>query len=356
MSTRTAILLVAVLLILIVSCTKPQPAPSGGPPADTSSSTSQSGQDGKTGDGAATGLPFQLIINGEPVGADLRANVPEGQVASIQFISSQMGNGEISVVDPQGLTVMLGQWQSDQAQFVYQFAYGESRLKLSVDGVTYDVLVVAGAPQAGSLSGCPGAFMDLNSDAEWVYSNSGGDEYPSRWLNHLTGLATDSAGKVSCTLVMERSSGVEGKVDHTARLDLLCTDNVIYITSAIEQETGTEWITNYEKDSIYLPASMSAGLTWERRGSFETKVADQSDIATLVERLTCTGTEKVSVEAGEFDAYRVEFTIERTSGNETLESKGVSWYVPGIGRVLSVGDTEDKPRMELSSYKDVAMR
>lgn len=354
MSTRTAILLVAVVLVLNVSCTKPQPGPSGEPSSDTTqSSTSQPEQGGKTGDG---GLPFRLLINGEPVGADLRANVPDGQIASIQFISSQMSNGEISVVDPQGLTIMLGQWQSDQAQFVYQFAYGESRLKLSIDGVTYDVLVVAGAPQPRSLSGCPGAFMDLNPDAEWVYSNTGGDEYPSRWLNHLTGLATDTAGKVSCTLVMERSGGIEGKIDHTARLDLLCTDNVIYITSAIEQETGTEWITNYERDSIYLPASMSAEPTWERRGTFETKVADQSDIATLVERLTCTGSEKVSVEAGEFEAYRVEFTMELTSGNETLTSKGVSWYVPGIGRVLSVGDTEGKPRMELSSYKNVALR
>ena len=36
--------------------------------------------------------------------------------------------------------------------------------------------------------------------------------------------------------------------------------------------------------------------------------------------------------------------------------EGIAWYVPGLGRILNIGNIEGNPKMELVSYENVDAR
>jgi len=310
-------------------------------------------------------LPFGLRINDEEVGGDLRITVPEGHVSSIRFSSAGSLRCRLSVVHPDGKTIILGEWGGGETAFDHVFPYGESYMILSYGDRVFEILVVAEPAEPSPVeSGCPGAFMDIRTGATWEYRETFEQEFPVNWEYTIEHVAPPSErselGGVSpnerLTLRTDRATGIERKVDRTAYLELTCTDGTIYIGRASETEGDIEWVTEYEESSIYMPAEIYEGVEWERRGTLTISTPEGKTGFNLVESFRCTGEERVVVEAGEFDSLRVEFNIGRMTADESLTSEGTSWYVPGLGRVLSVGEMEGSPRLELISYEGVTPR
>jgi hypothetical protein len=302
-------------------------------------------------------LPFGLFINDQEVGPDMRATVPEGHVASIRFMSAGSLRCRLSVVHPDGETIVLGEWTGGGAAFDHVFPYGESHMIVSYGDRVYEILVVAEpAEPPAAESGCPGAFMDIRTDAKWEYRETFEQEYPAIWEYTIEQWAQDAQGNERFTLRTDRQTGIERKVDRTARLELTCTDATIYIDSATETEGDIEWVTEYEEGSIYIPADIHEGVEWERRGILTISTPEGNTGINLTERFRCTGEERVVTEAGEFDSAVVRFKIDRITPDESLTSEGTSWYVPGLGRVLSTGEMEGSPRLELISYEGATPR
>ncbi len=346
------LLFTALLFSLLIgsSCT-----PQGEPPGEQTDPTSTEGtQESEPPNGTVEipdVLPFNLYVNDIEVGADRTVSVPEDQVTMISIFTNDMIIGSLMVARDGSDSVPLGEWQSDQAQFIHSFQYGENHLLITLDHVLYDILVVAGAPEpdAGT-KGCSDTFMDLSLDTRLVFEESGDDTAPARWDHYVTNISTDSMGNSAVTYIMERSSGIEGNISHAVTLDLICNGETIYITGASELVEGTVWSTEYDENTLYLPPGMSPGTTWERHGNFDADLGDEVVRYSLVERLRCTGQDRISVTAGEFDAYRVDYTTEKYNDEESFTNSGTSWYVPGLGRVL----TESRARLEMMTYEGIA--
>jgi hypothetical protein len=109
------------------------------------------------------------------------------------------------------------------------------------------------------------------------------------------------------------------------------------------------WITEYSDNSVYVPGTLQPGTAWQRIGTFDTTIDNEDISFTLTETLDCTSVENISIEAGEFEAYRIEYTTEKSNDDESYTSNGVSWYVPGLGRIL----TESNARLELIQYQGI---
>jgi len=339
-----------VLSILIcASCTPPDngsesSSSNGSPPVDDSPPSENPAE-------PQNPLPFILRVNDTEVGPDRRVSVPADQISLIGITTDDINAGNLVVVLPDGESIALGEWQSDQVQFVQNFPYGENHLIISMEQNVYDILVVAAAPEPASGStGCTNTFMNLSLDTRLVYRETADDMAPATWTHYVTNWSNDNTGNSAVTYVMDRSSGIEGNVTHSVTLDLVCTGETIFISNAYEVLDGITWHTQYDSNAVYLPADLSPGSVWERHGTFDTEIDDEAIHFSLVERLHCTSQDRISVEAGEFDALRVEYATEKFNDDESYSSEGVSWYVPGLGRVL----TESTARLEMISYEGIA--
>ncbi len=342
----------SIALLLLTACTSSRTA------SERPETEAPAGQPGvqPEAESAPPELPFSLTIGDSIADMDLEIAVPEGQALDIHLVSEDEISGSARVVHPDGVSIPLGEWHNTEARFVHEFPYGESHLIIEYGEEIYDFLVVAevAEPEAAATN-CENAFMTMQPGARWEYEETIGREYPSRWVYRVDTWTVDADGNVDVTLVVERLTGVEGNVDRVTFLELECVQNVIYIIEAVQREGQLESTTEYEPGTVYLPESILEGTSWQRRGSLEMRGPDRSESYTITETLTCVAHERISVRAGEFDAYKVEFTIEGmpSAEGEPLSHRGASWYVPGIGRVLSIGESDDAPRLELLSYEGV---
>ena len=357
--------LIAVILILVSApACIPRPPQNtipkdGNPPASTRQSEPVVSPSDRSGEAANEGLPFSLTIGGQRIDSDLRVSVPEGQGVAIQFLSNGPGSGQMSVVRPGGESVLLGAWQANSAQFNYAFPYGENRLILSYAGKDYDILVVAGAPlpSAQSSTGCEGSYLALTQGAVWNYEETSQSDFTEYWVYRVQDWNQNANGEVRLTIAVEGSSGIERKVDRTALLELVCRSGQIFIDRSVETEQGVETATTYDSNTIYVPQTLTNGAWWQRQGLMEVKQENgDSLIYNVIEKFGCTGREKVTVKAGEFEADRVEYTITRTREGQEIRIQAVTWFVPGLGRVLSEAEGENPARMELVSYENITPR
>ncbi len=349
MQSKFFITLIATLLFMSLSC-------AGNDSGQTERETESISAEG-TPTTAETGedLPFVLTINGDPIDSDRRASVTERRNSEIRFSSSDVQSCRLDLIHPDGESITIGEWQSREMEFMCEFPYGENHLVLAYGDTVYDILVVSGAPEPEIVTGgCDDAFIDLHPNSRWELKQTSKNEAPSRWSHQITGWTINESDDAFFKLLMERSSGIENRIDHSTELDMRCSDGVIYIISALEKEVGIERLITYEPDSIYIPETIAEGVSWDRRANYVIRTPDTTVTGTLFESQRCTGLERISVEAGEFDAYRVEFIINETLNDSEFSTEGTSWYVPGLGRVLSTGNTEEAPRLELVSYEGIS--
>jgi len=341
--------LLLLLTLLLSACPEPDPGPSriAHEPEITPPGQNLERNTASTPEETAA-LPFTLRINGEIISTNPEAQVSEGEITTIDISSSGILEGEIRVLHPDGTSIPLGEWQADQTQFIHSFPYGENHLILLVDENVYDILVVSGAPQITPPGqDCANPFFDFTPDAVSILTETALDELPATWTHRIVGMSEYEDNNTAFTFLMQRAAGLEGNIDHTVSLDLMCIDNVTLISTATETFDGIEWTTEYPDGTIYLPATLQDGVTWERHGVFTGHSGTDSISFDLVERFRCTGEETISIIAGEFNTFRVDFSIEKTGEDDTFTTTGTSWYVPGIGRVL----TESTLRLELTSHQ-----
>jgi len=104
---------------------------------------------------------------------------------------------------------------------------------------------------------------------------------------------------------------------------------------------------------VYMPRTLEEGTWWERRGRMEIRAGERMDVYEVVEKFTFEGKEKISVKAGEFMSDRVRYSVVRTRDSEERRYEGMSWYVRGLGRILTTAELEQQPRMELVSFENV---
>ena len=216
---------------------------------------------------------------------------------------------------------------------------------------------MSGAPVSNEEThSCSNALIELNEDASWIYTQTAELTAPTTWTQSIENLATNSDGNTVFTVIMEESSGIENRVTHTTKLDLVCIDNNLFITGVLETKNDVEWTTVYDEGSVYMPSRLSEGVMWERHGSMRTVADEVWYESRITERQMCTAMEGISITAGEFDAWRVEYSLEIESDGDTMSVTGAAWYVPGLGRILNIGEIEGNPTMELISYENVAPR
>jgi hypothetical protein len=313
---------------------------------------------------ASENFPFSLTIGTTVVGTDRRVSVPENQGVPIQIHSggSAMVSGQMKAIDASGKVSLLGAWQAAQTQFFYVFPYGENHLVITFNNKDYDFLVVAGIPlpaeQSQSL-GCSGGYMDLNQGAVWNYEETSNKGYLENWVYKMESWNQAGTGDVNLAIIAQGSTGVEHTIDRTAKLDLLCSKGTVFVSRIIESSINpkTEIVTTYDKNTIYMPPVLAQGVEWQRIGIREVKVGEEEGTTYHVtEIFSCTGKEHVVTKSGEFDADKVEYSISTTLNKKEITHKGVTWYVPGLGRVLSVGDLEESPRLELVSFTGVSQK
>jgi len=300
-------------------------------------------------------LPFRLTIGGIAVGPDRKVNIPESQGAVIQLTGNSGMNGQAKVVDASGMTVLLGAWQAASAQFYYRFPYGENHLVLTIDNVEYDIHVVTGAPEPTvSTVGCEGGYLDLNPDAKWEYEENREGEYTLYWTYSVGDWKALESGEVSLKILTEGASGVERRLERSAVLELVCRDGTVFINGAVETDQQSQSVTTYDDNTVYIPAEIHEGLWWQRQGILEISRTDgDTAMYNITEKFTYVGQEHVNVKAGEFEADRIDYEIERSGQDGEFKYVGASWYVPGVGRILSEAELEGSPRMELVSFERV---
>ncbi len=308
-------------------------------------------------DPAQPDLDFSLSIDGQELNYNRPVRVSEGTVSSIDFISNDVKSAVLSILQPDGNTIPLGEWQTEIAQFVYRFPYGENHIILGYGDNVYDFTVIAGVQESAETdTGCEGSFVSISQDSKWVFQKTSETDSPATWTQSVRSWDSADDGEMSFSIMMERSSGVEGNINHAIELFLFCQNGVFYVDTVNEQEDGMIMVTKYEDNSVYVPASINIGTIWERRGTTDIIHGEDMWSMTIRESQTCTGIETIVVEAGEFDAYKVEFTIEKIQGNESQIAEGTSWYVPGLGRVMRGAEIPGFPRMELINYENLTPR
>lgn len=366
---RLVLMLAIVVLFLPQACTpresrinrgadanQNQQASVSGPEKDVSTEPDRNVQ-------AYGDFPFSLTIGGQAVGSDRRVSVPESQGVAIQIQSrgGSASSGQMRVIEAKGNVRELGTWQATSVQFYYGFPYGENHLIVSLGKSEYDFLVVAGVPFPSEepAIGCSGGYMDLNQGAIWNYEETNNKDYPEYWVYKAKSWSETDTGEVQLTIGIEGSTGVEKRVDRNATLDLICSKGTVFVThgSEIFLNPRTEITTTYDKNTIYMPPILVKGTEWQRQGIRHVKVGEEEGTTYhVLEKFICVGKEKVTTKAGEFEADKVEYSINTTSSGKEITRKGVTWYVPGLGRVLSVGEMEGSPRMELTSFEGVAVK
>ena len=305
---------------------------------------------------APVSLPFMFFVGDTQVGPDLRVSVPENQGMVIQYQADTAISCELSVQrsDREGV-IAIGAWNGEMAQYFQEFPYGENHLFLTRGDRIYDILVVAGPPQPESTSsnGCGKTFLDLNSNARWTYETYRNDESTGQLINRVENFHLMQDGTTSLILVMERFSDEPGKVAGTIEAELTCHGESILVSQVTEVGGEMAKSTTYNDGTVYMPSVLAQDIWWERRGTMIVQEGHDSVYYDVIERFRCTGRENISIAAGEFEAYRVEYTIEQVSWAESVSFSGVSWYVAGLGRVLNDADVSGSPRVELVSYENV---
>jgi hypothetical protein len=330
------ILILTALILACASCTRaPREQPESTSTAETEPSVV----------GEAVGeVPFEITVNERSPDNEMQITVTSDQPAIIGLYSPQNTESELRVIHPGGESENLGQWSGEVGRFLHRFPYGENHLIVQYGDTVYDFLVVAGPPQPQPASQCEGAYIELNPGVSWEYAETSELDYPATRVYRIDAASVDEEGRPHYNLIMERYGGVERKIDTILSLDLYCADGIIYITRAIQQAHNFESDTVYDEGTIYMPAEITAGTFWSRHGSYMETADETTSSYDLTESITCTAVETVTVEAGEFEAAKT----------ESASFSGTSWYVPGIGRVLSIGQIEGSPRLELVSYEGVS--
>ncbi|MCX6645158.1 MAG: hypothetical protein NTY09_02195 [bacterium] len=321
-------------------------------------------------------LPFDMTVDGVSVSENSEVVIHSEEPVQIQVVSSVPTDSELTVLHPDGSSIPLGTWTTDVASFLHAFPYGENHLLVKWGDSVYDILVVSAAPeQSNSAAGCSSPFIDLNSDTVWRYKQLFNGTIETFWVYQVESWTESDDGTVSFSIETGMEGGVERTFIPQTTIDLYCSDNILYITKAVEIDGDATWTTTYDDPTIYIPAELTTGSTWERHGQMLVENPEGNVNIDLVERMRCTAEEQIAVEAGEFNAYKIEYSIERrnrsediTDGPSTMASKddpdlsierrnrseeiidsGTSWYVPGLGRVLSISE-DDSKRLELVSY------
>ena len=348
-------LISSLALFLIISCVGGK---SPEPPASTTQQENLSSQTPiPENNGISRDIPFQLTVNGLNPGPDNDFRVDEGSIVPIGYAGKAAENCEMKVSGPDGTVAMLGQWNSDFASFFYRFPYGENTLTVMHGDDAYEFLVISGVPTSSDQPPpCAAAMIDIRPDAEWVYNWTSETEAPATWTQHITDFVNSESGELTFTLIMEKTTGIEERVTHTTTLHLICSDNTIFVTGVEEVKDDVTWTTFYDPDSVYMPSNLAPGIIWERHGTIRTISTDIDNTSSITERQQCTGPETISVASGEFNAFRVEYSLEIKAEEDSYTVDGTAWYVPGLGRVLNIGNSEGTPKMELVSFKNVGPR
>jgi len=315
-------------------------------------STDETGRVGKQIDE----LPFEIAVDEQTPQDDSQIEISSDQPATIALYSPENTESELRVVHPDGVAEVLGQWTGDTARFIHRFPYGENHLIVQYGDSVYDLLIIAGPPPAREESRCEGAYIELAVGVSWEFDETSEFDYPAKRYYRIESMSEDEQGNPHYSLAMERYAGVEQKIDTIMSLDLYCSDEVIYITNAVQQGHNFESRTIYDEGTVYIPAEITTGTEWSRHGEYVETLDDTTTLYELTETISCTGIETIEIEAGEFEAAKVDYEIERVSNEETVTYSGYSWYVPSLGRVLSVGQIEGAPRLELVSYAGVSTR
>lgn len=366
MKSRIAFILLIILIPAFQSCVseeagtsnETEPGPYQGSngsetiPGTTVDGSADSGQIADP-EPAPPDIPFYLIIDGMTVPDDLELIIHSEEAVEIQFIASSSLESELVVMHPDGSSIPLGTWTGDNAAFHHSFPYGENHLVIKWGETVYDILVVSAAPgPSESSSGCEDNFLNAGPDSVWFYEQTINQAVTTSLTYRTASWSESSDGVTAFSILMSMEGGVEENPAPVTTLDIYCEDNILYITRAVEQSTRLTWTTIYNDSTIYMPTEITHGATWERHGIITTEGPEGTMELDLVESMRCIGEEHVAVAAGEFIAYKIEYTIERTHNGDNLNDTGTSWFVPGIGRILSISADNSK-RLELISFNGI---
>jgi len=369
---RIPITVITILLVILtIGCT-PVPDADTGTGDDPPQSSVEADENGENGENDVNeeepgerevaieeevdfgAYPFQIKLNGTPVDSDLTTHVRTGEFVSIEFNAREVATGQLSVQHPGGETIPIGEWHADFAHFVQQFPEGENHMLITFRDTVYDIKVISETEPAeedeADTTACSGAYIEFNPELTFEYLETSHTDVPAPWYYNISGWEQDDEGTVAFTLKMERRSGVEQNISRSTAVLLECRNDMIYIHGSTDMEAGITWEVSYDEDSVWLPPYIEPGVTWIRHGTLTIDTSDEVFEYDLTEQFGCVATETVSTEAGEFEAARVEYLIERISGTESLNHAGTWYLVQGIGRVLSIGADESEPRLELVTW------
>jgi hypothetical protein len=359
---KTRIIIFLAVALIACSCTYTGRRPDGQSQDGRPTAAGPVNQEppAETPEPEAVPLPFTLHVGDEMVGPDLRVSVPENQGTVIQYESQASVTCELWVqhADSEN-AIAVGSWNGEMAQYYQEFPYGENHLLLTYGDHVYDILVVAGAPApetGDEQSDCGATLMDLNADSRWEFKATQNGNDVGTLVQYVTNMAPAEGGGVGLTLVAERRDAGNAGNNGTVQVQLVCQGEIILVKEAVEKTEMTTLSTVYNDGSVYLPSMLDTDIWWERQATSTAESGLETQTYQVNETYHCTGSERISIAAGEFDAYKVEYRIEQTGKNESVSFSGVSWYVPGLGRILNIADMTGSPRIELVSYENVSPR
>ena len=134
-------------------------------------------------------------------------------------------------------------------------------------------------------------------------------------------------------------------------------------SATIQDENFSAEFKTTSWDGVTLPAALKAGDTWTQNFTLEgvETIAGMQFNAKNVTAISCTAgaTESVTVQAGTFDAVRVDcqsdsivtVTTNSTDIPTTISMTWTNWYAPNVGLVKTDSTADINEDMELTSYQ-----
>ena len=211
--------------------------------------------------------------------------------------------------------------------------------------------------QSGSSGACTNPYLPVITGATWNYKLTG--PIPDTFTRSIISV---EAGGFTDQDVFGTGVTRQGKWN-CDNGDLIALDPSNGGSASINSENVSVEFQTTELSGVTFPATVNAGDTWTQTTTLEgTEVINGTQIPAKNEFTnTCKaiGVESVTVEAGTFDAMKVEcqtvmnitITMQDNPIQTSLTLNGTNWYVENIGLVKTVSTGEGfDSTIELISY------
>lgn len=121
--------------------------------------------------------------------------------------------------------------------------------------------------------------------------------------------------------------------------------------AVFQTDAGTGTVQTISFTGVSIPAEVQPGDSWISDEEITASGFGVGETFTIYTDYHAVGMETVTVQAGTFDALRVDFTMTNTSEKLPVSIEGTSWFAAGVGQVKTTGLIGDiSSDLELVSY------